>query len=88
MTYYISRFPNSPIAVEIEGTPPCLFCGEPVTSPSMDGPLVCGACDCGRNHDGSKWTEEQGAERWRHRREQVAKYREAAEARARVKEEA
>jgi hypothetical protein len=31
-----------------EGThPPCLWCGEPVTDPSMDGPLVCPRCDCG-----------------------------------------
>jgi hypothetical protein len=47
----------------------------------MDGPLVCGACDCGRNHDGSKWTTEQAADRWAHRKAMIAKYREAAIAR-------
>jgi hypothetical protein len=78
-TYFISRFPfASPIEVEIEAPPPCLFCGEPVVHPSMDGPLVCGSCDCGRNRDGSKWTEAQAEERWAHRKAQVAKYRAAA----------
>lgn len=64
-----------PLEVEIDGVPPCLFCGEPVTSPSMDGPLVCGACDCGRNRGGSKWTEAQAEERYAHRRSMVATYR-------------
>jgi hypothetical protein len=44
------------IEVEIEGTPKCLWCEEPVLSPSMDGPLVCGSCDMGRLHDGTKWS--------------------------------
>lgn len=82
-TYYISQFPKAPIEVEVEGPPPCLFCGEAVTQPSMDGPLVCGSCDCGRNRDGSKWTNAQADERWKHRRAQVAKYREAWEAKKR-----
>ena len=77
-TYYINQFPvGQSIQVEIEGPPPCLFCGEPVTRPSMDGPLVCGSCDCGRDRDGSKWSEAQSEERWAQRRAQVAKYREA-----------
>jgi len=75
-TYYISQgLLKPPLEVEIEGIPPCLFCGTPVTRPSMDGPLVCGACDCGRNHDGSKWTDEQREHAWNQRRAQIAKYR-------------
>ena len=81
-TYYISQFPRPSIEIEIEGVPPCLFCGEPVSRPSMDGPLVCGACDCGSNRDGSKWTSAQSDARWQHRLEQVAKYREVAAHRA------
>jgi hypothetical protein len=64
-----------PIEVEIVGVPPCLFCGEPVTSPSMDGPLVCGPCDCGCNRDGSKWTHAQAEERHAHQRSRVTAYR-------------
>jgi len=76
MRYSISQgLLRHPLEVEIDGVPPCLFCGEPVTSPSMDGPLVCGACDCGRNRGGSKWTEEQAEERYAHRRSKVAEYR-------------
>lgn len=76
--YYISQFPlGPPIEIEIEAPPPCLFCGDPVMHPSMDGPLVCAACDCGCNRDGSKWTKDQADDRWAHRRAQVAKYREA-----------
>lgn len=47
MTYWISRdiLGQPPLRVEHEGPPPCLWCGEPVTNPSMDGPLVCGPCD-------------------------------------------
>ncbi len=79
-TYYISQFSRPPIEVEIEGIwPPCLFCSEPVLRPSTDGPLVCGACDCGRNRDGSRWTEAQGAQRWAHRRAQIQIYRTAWE---------
>lgn len=80
-TYYINQgLQKPPLEVEIEAPPPCLFCGEPVTSPSMDGPLVCGSCDCGCNRDGSKWTAEESARAWGRRREQIAKYREMAEA--------
>jgi hypothetical protein len=76
MRYSISQgLLRHPLEVEIEGVPPCLFCGEPVTSPSMDGPLVCGACDCGRNRGGSKWTEAEAEERYAHRRSKVAEYR-------------
>ncbi len=39
-----------------EGQPECLFCGEPVTEPSADGPGVCGWCDCGCHRNGTKWT--------------------------------
>lgn len=80
-TYFISRGLFRPaLQVELDGTPPCLWCGDLVTSPSMDGPLICGACDCGRNKDGSKWTAEQYAERCRHRAAMMAKYAAAAEA--------
>jgi glycine/D-amino acid oxidase-like deaminating enzyme len=78
-TYYISQgLLKTPLEVEIEEPPPCLFCGEAVTRPSMDGPLVCGSCDCGRNRDGSKWTDEERARAWSHRRTQIAKYHEAS----------
>ena len=75
-TYYINGQP--PLAIELDAPPPCLFCGDPVVYPSTDGPLVCGLCDCGSNRDGSKWTEAQAIERWLHRGEQIAKYREAS----------
>ena len=76
MRYFISQGLLRPaLEVEIEGVPPCLFCGDPVGSPSMDGPLVCGSCDCGRNRDGSCWTEEQAEARYAHRRSKVAEYR-------------
>ncbi len=49
-TYWIRRDISGqpPLRVDHEGPPPCLWCGEPVLSPSMDGPLVCGLCDMGR----------------------------------------
>jgi len=53
--------------VDYDGDPPCLFCNEPVTSPSTDGPLICGWCDCGGNRDGTNWTSEQREERWANR---------------------
>jgi len=78
-TYYIRQSSGAPLAIEIEGIPPCLFCGEPVHSPSMDGPLVCACCDCGCNRDGSKWTAEQLKERWEYGASMIAKYHEAAD---------
>jgi hypothetical protein len=79
-TYYISQgLFKPPLEVKIEGPPPCLFCGVPVFSPSMDGPLVCGSCDCGRNSDGSRWTDEERERAWSHCREQIAKYREVSD---------
>lgn len=56
MKYYVggSLF-HPPIELEIpDGPPPCLYCGRAVHSPSMGGPLVCAACDCGSNQDGSQ----------------------------------
>ena len=50
---------RKPLKVEYDGDPPCLFCNQPVTSPSTDGPLVCGTCDCGCNNDGRPWTREE-----------------------------
>ena len=46
-SYYITRslLGMPPMRVDYTGTPPCLWCGEPVWSPSMDGPLVCPPCD-------------------------------------------
>jgi hypothetical protein len=64
-----------PIEVEIESPPPCLYCGTPVTRPSMDGPLVCGPCDMGRNADGSKWTGAQARERRVHFCTRINEYR-------------
>jgi len=52
--------------LEYDGVPPCLYCGEPVESPSMDGPLVCGPCDCGNNRDGTDWTFRENQERHKH----------------------
>ncbi len=78
-TYCIGGPFGSVIEVEIEFPPPCLYCGTPVTLPSMDGPLVCALCDCGCNRDGSKWTEEQYKARHAHCKAMIAKYREAAE---------
>lgn len=49
------------IVVEIDGVPPCFWCGLSVERPSMDGPLVCWRCDMGVNTDGSRWTSEQHA---------------------------
>jgi hypothetical protein len=65
-TYRIARFGQDDLVVEIHGIPPCLYCGAPVTEPSMDGPLVCAPCDMGRNADGTRWTDEQDRERHRH----------------------
>lgn len=64
------------IQVKIKGVPPCLWCGEPVLHESMDGPLVCPACDCGNNKDGSKWSTEEYQKHRAHLLASVAKYRE------------
>lgn len=81
MKYLISQgLLHPPLEVELEPPPPCLYCGEPVLHPSMDGPLVCACCDCGTNRDGTKWTYAQCAERYEHRRAKVDEYRERAAA--------
>lgn len=54
--YVIDPTSSNPCKVSYVGIPPCLWCDEPVDSPSMDGPLVCSACDMGNNRDGSKWS--------------------------------
>lgn len=80
MKYLISQgLLHPPLEVELEAPPPCLYCGEPVLRPSMDGPLVCACCDCGCNHDGTRWTPAQCDERYAHRSAKVAEYRERAE---------
>jgi len=32
------------------------MCGESVEEASMGGTVICPACDCGKNKDGSNWT--------------------------------
>lgn len=54
--YYINTRTGR-IKITVKGIPPCLWCGEPVMHISMDGPLVCPACDCGNHKDGTKWTD-------------------------------
>lgn len=66
---------DAPLKVVLPDPPPCLFCDQPVLSPSTDGPLVCPTCDCGWNADGSAWTREQSNERHAHFRKKVAEYR-------------
>ncbi len=34
----------------------CVFCESPVVYLSMGGPAICPTCDCGYNHDGTKWS--------------------------------
>ena len=63
------------IKVTIKGVPPCLWCAEPVTELSCDGPLVCCWCDCGSNKDGSKWTDEQYMRRREHFQKMVTEYK-------------
>jgi hypothetical protein len=76
MKYFISRgLLQPPLEVEIEGAPPCLFCGESVYHPSTAGPLVCSSCDCGRNRDGSSWTAAQSRARHAHFRAKIDGYR-------------
>lgn len=45
-TYTVGSGPNA-VTLVYKGVPPCLYCGELVYSPSMDGPLVCPECDIG-----------------------------------------
>jgi len=73
-SYSIGGIWRKEIEIEIEGIPPCLWCGIPVTDPSMDGPLVCGWCDCGNNRDGSPWTPEQYKVRAIHFRTKIEEY--------------
>lgn len=81
MKYRVFQGPFQPaIEIEIAGVPPCMFCGMPVTLPSMDGPLVCGPCDCGCNPDGTPWTPDQARVRQAHRRARCAEYRDRAAA--------
>lgn len=54
--------------IEYDETAPCWYCGLPVGSASMGGTVVCPSCDCGMNRDGSKWAEQQAAERFAHYR--------------------
>jgi hypothetical protein len=56
--------------------PPCLWCGESVVEPSMDGPLVCGRCDAGfGSGDDGKMTSYEHRYRQEHIRRAVAEIR-------------
>jgi hypothetical protein len=70
---------HPPLEIELDPPPPCLFCGEPVDRPGMDGPLVCAWCDCGTNRDGTRWTSQQSRKRWEHRSAKIDEYRKAKE---------
>jgi hypothetical protein len=78
-SYRISRSPFKPdIPLEIEHGdegPPCLWCGRTGFGPSMNGPLMCGACDRGRESDGTRSTSEQFEAKKKRYRESIAKYR-------------
>jgi hypothetical protein len=73
-SYMIGTF--NPIHVRIKGIPPCLWCGEPVTDPSMDGPLVCPWCDMGKNRDGTPWSAKDHFRLSEHFNKMVTIYRE------------
>lgn len=47
---------GTPVWLALEIGRPCFFCETPIDGLSMGGPAVCGACDCGNNYDGTKWT--------------------------------
>jgi hypothetical protein len=66
---------ETPLEIELESPPPCLFCGAAVHHPSMAGPLVCASCDMGTNADGSRWTAEQRRVRVAHQSNKIAEYR-------------
>lgn len=42
--------------IEYDEAAPCWYCELPVGSASMDGTVVCPACDCGMHRDGRQWT--------------------------------
>lgn len=56
---------GAPFTIEYDETAPCWMCGLPVESASMGGTIICPACDCGRNRDGTRWTPEESVERGR-----------------------
>jgi hypothetical protein len=51
--------------VKYDAYAPCWYCGFPVGEASMGGTVVCPSCDCGLNHDGSRWTAEQARTMYR-----------------------
>ena len=73
--YIIGPLGNNPVRVAYTGIPPCLWCGKPVECPSMDGPLVCGPCDRGRDDEGLEWGWMTRKERERHFRDRMAEIR-------------
>lgn len=75
-TYYLNRFPDPPLEVQIEqDPPPCLYCDRPVTRLSMGGPLICVPCDMGQNEDGTRLTAAQQARHRRRAAEKIEAYR-------------
>lgn len=52
--------------VKYDADTPCWFCGEPVGEASVGGTVVCPACDCGKNRDGTKWSWKQCDQRMKH----------------------
>jgi hypothetical protein len=52
------------------GKMPCMWCGQPVSTPSMDGPGVCPACDTGM-----KWDSQLGKMRqWQYTDQEYKRY--------------
>lgn len=47
---------NGPVTLEYDENYPCIWCQLPVGDASMGGTVVCPACDCGINRDGTKWS--------------------------------
>ena len=45
------------VEIEYDDEAPCRICGKPVFEASMGGTDICPWCDCGRNRDGTPWTE-------------------------------
>ncbi len=58
-TVTYTRINGKKFTVEYDENAPCIICGEPVGNASMGGTVICPACDCGKNRDGTKWTDEQ-----------------------------
>lgn len=78
--YYVSQGPfgmDPPLEVISTFPPPCIWCSKPVFYPSMDGPLVCGPCDCGYDDGPAQayWSKEKYEQMAKQRSENIARYR-------------